>query len=146
MINPFREVNWHPNVAERRQFAISLLVGFPILGVVLFVVRGAVSHHWNYWPSFWMIVVGGGIGGLCWVLPVLALPFYLGWYFVACCIGLVVTNSILAGFYLAVFAPTGFVLRRTHRLQIRKTFDSEAQTYWQDTEQVSDPSRYYKQY
>ncbi len=35
MLNPFKEVNWHPDLATRRTFARSLVIGFPCLAVVL---------------------------------------------------------------------------------------------------------------
>ena len=38
MVNPFKEVNWNPGPQERRKFALSLVIGFPCIAVVLLVL------------------------------------------------------------------------------------------------------------
>ncbi|MFT4587452.1 MAG: hypothetical protein ACI9VS_002084, partial [Candidatus Binatia bacterium] len=30
MLNPFKEVDWNPDLPARRKFAVSLVIGFPI--------------------------------------------------------------------------------------------------------------------
>ncbi len=146
MVNPFHEVNWNPGLRERRKFAISLIVGFPCVAVVLLVLGLLRGKGWNL--PLAAVVGGGGLGlGLVLLaLPQLARPVYVAWYFVACCIGMVVGNLALAIVFFVLVTGLGLLMRALGRRPVRKTFDKRAATYWQDAEQVDDPGRYYRQF
>jgi len=146
MINPFLEVNWHPGSGEIRKFALGLVVGFPCLAVGLLVLKRIADGNWQVAPSFWIGGVGGGLGLLLLLLPAAAKPFYLMWYLLACCIGVVVSNVLFACFYLLVFTSIGLFLRAVGRSPLRKAPNPQAESYWQDAEQVSNPERYYSQF
>ena len=146
MVNPFKEVNWNPGPRERRKFALSLVIGFPCLAV-LFLLFGALrGRGWNFPPA--ALVGGGGlaVGLLLLAVPQLARPLYVAWYFVACCIGVVVGNLALAIVFFVVLTGLGLVMRALGRHPVRKGFDKRAATYWHDGEQVDDPKRYYRQF
>ena len=101
MINPFKDTNWNPDRAERRKFARSLVIGFPALAVV-FALAGLVkTHAFPAW-TISLAVIGAGAGAVFWIVPQIARPFYLAWYFLACCIGSVVSNALLVAFYYLV--------------------------------------------
>ena len=146
MVNPFKEVNWNPGPQERRKFALSLIIGFPCIAAVLLLVGWLRGKGWNL--PLAAIVGGGGlaVGLLLLALPQIARPFYVAWYFVACCIGLVVGNLALAIVFFVLVTGLGLLMRALGRRPVRKTFDKRAATYWQDAEQVDDPNRYYRQF
>jgi hypothetical protein len=146
MINPFKEVNWNPSPPERRKFALSLIIGFPCIAVVLLLVGWLRSKGWNL--PLAAIVGGGGlaVGLVLLTLPQIARPFYVLWYFVACCMGLLVGNLALAIVFFVLVTGIGLLMRAFGRRPVRKTFDKRAATYWQDAEQVDDPNRYYRQF
>ncbi len=146
MVNPFHEVNWNPGPRERRKFALSLIIGFPCVAVVLLVLGLLRGKGWNL--PLAAVVGGGGLGlGLVLLaLPQLARPVYVAWYFVACCIGMVVGNLALAIVFFVLVTGLGLLMRALGRRPVRKTFDKRAATYWQDAEQVEDPNRYYRQF
>ncbi len=146
MLNPFREVSWRPSRAEKRRFAVSLMVGFPCLALILFVGRGLVTHNWNAVQFAWLGGAGFGAGLLFWLLPAVALPFYVAWYFLSCCIGLVVGNLLLSLFFYTAVTGIGMLLRLFGRTPVSKGFARGAVTYWQDAECISTPERYYRQY
>lgn len=146
MVNPFKEVNWKPGPAEKRKFALSLLIGFPCLALVLLVVRRLTSGAWSPGPSFWVGGIGAGLGLFFSLLPALARPFYVVWYFLACCIGIVVANILLTGFFFIVVTPVGLLLRAMGKAPMKKGFDRNSATYWQEAERVSDVKRYYSQF
>src|SRR5437870_2901832 len=104
MLNPFADVNWHPGTTDVRRFARSLVIGFPLVGAGVVLAAHARHGGWHAAPGLWI----GGTGAVCGVVfalaPRLARPFYLAWYFVACCIGLVVGNALLAAIYYVVFS------------------------------------------
>jgi hypothetical protein len=146
MVNPFKEVNWKPDVAERRAFARSLIIGFPCVAVVLFLVFSWRSGVWNPEKPLWVGGVGLGVGTLLYLVPAVAKPFYLVWYAAACSIGLVVSNLLLAIVYYFVVTVIGVLKRATGRRAIRKKVDKSAPTYWVDVERPSSPDRYFSQF
>jgi hypothetical protein len=146
MINPFTEVNWNPGPAEKRKFALSLAIGFPIVAAVLFLVKGLVTHTWNPVPSYWIGGIGLALGLLLLAVRVLAKPFYLVWHFLGCCVGIVVSNALMAGFFFTVVTLTGLLLRLLGRQPLQKRFNKKATTYWIDAERATGPKRYYRQF
>jgi hypothetical protein len=146
MVNPFKEVNWNPGPQERRKFALSLVIGLPCVAAVLLVLGWLRGRGWNFPLA---ATIGGGglaVGVLLLALPQIARPFYVAWYFVACCIGTVVGNLALAVVFFVLVTGIGLLMRAFGRRPVRKTFDKRAATYWQDAENVDDPSRYYRQF
>ena len=95
MLNPFKEVNWNPDTAARRTFAKSLVVGFPCLALVLLFAGYLTGKGWNFDPSLKLGGIGAAAGVLFYAMPAVAKPFYVVWYALACCIGLVVGNVVL---------------------------------------------------
>ena len=145
MLNPFADVNWNPGRAERRKFAVSLIIGFPAIAIFFSVIGWLTTHAWK--PFFlWLGIIGLGVGVLFWLLPMIARPFYIVWYALACCIGLVVGNVLFSAFYYLVLTPMGLIMRLAGRDPLRKKFDRSTPTYWQDAEKVVDPKRYYRQF
>ena len=146
MVTPFKEVNWNPGPPERRKFALSLIIGFPCIAVVLLLVGVLRGKGWNL--PLAAIVGGGGlaVGLVLLAVPQIARPIYVGWYFVACCIGLVVGNLALAIVFFVLLTGLGLIMRALGRKPVSKGFDKQAATYWHDGEQVDDPNRYYRQF
>jgi len=146
MVNPFKEVNWNPGPRERRNFAVSLMIGFPCFAALLLLLGALRGNGWNL--PLAAAVGGGGLtaGLLLLALPQLARPIYVAWYFVACCIGVVVGNLALAVVFFVVLTGLGLVMRALGRHPVSKGFDKRAATYWHDGEPVDDPRRYYRQF
>ena len=146
MVNPFKDVNWNPGPWERRKFALSLIIGFPCIAAVLLLAGVLWGKGWNF--PLAAIVGGGGLaaGLLLLAVPQITRPVYVVWYFVACCIGLVVGNLALAIVFFVLVSGIGLVMRILGRQPVRKGFDKGAATYWHDAEQVDDPKRYYRQF
>jgi len=148
MINPFAEVNWNPDNAQRRQFAKSLLIGFPALAVAFFIIGWIRHGRWDASLEFclWLAGLGAGAGALFWFLPQISRPFYVIWYFLACCIGFVMANLLMAIFYYVVVTGIGLTLRLLRKLTFSKGFNKTATSYWKDAPPPPPPSRYYKQF
>ena len=145
MLNPFSEVNWKPGIEEKRKFAISLVIGFPSLALFFSLVTWLTRHAWN--PFFpWLGAVGFVVGVALWLLPAIAKPFYLAWYFIASCMGFVIGNLLLSAFFFIVVTPIGLLMRAVGRLSLQKGVDRKAATYWHDAEKGIDLKRYYRQF
>jgi hypothetical protein len=148
MINPFTEVNWNPDTGERRKFARSLMIGFPCLAAAFLLIGWVKTGAGNGYLSLalWLAGAGAGAGLVFFLVPAIAKPFYRIWYFLACCIGIVVSNLLLGGFYFLVLTLFGVVRRAFHPRAFPKSYDKQAATYWRDVEPAKDAGRYYKQF
>jgi hypothetical protein len=146
MMNPFKEVNWKPDVAERRKFARSLVIGFPCIAMVLIVASWLKTGAWKIQPA--LIIGGTGlvIGLMLLALPGIARPFYVVWYGLACAIGLVVGNILLAVVFYILITGVGIAMRLVGRCSISTRMDKQAATYWKVARPVTDPQRYYRQF
>ena len=145
MINPFKDTNWNPGTAERRKFAHSLMIGFPIIAAVLAGIARLSHGAWR--PGFaWLAAIGFAVGALLWLAPQIARPFYVVWYGLAACIGIVVSNTLLALFYYLVVTPIGLVRRLLGRDSMARKFDPAAASYWRDVKRSVDPGRYFRQF
>jgi hypothetical protein len=146
MINPFKEVNWKPGLPEKRSFARSLIIGFPCVALGLIVINRLATGGWHPNGPLWLGGIGMAVGVVLYALPMIAKPFYLVWYFVSCCIGIVVSNVLLAAFFYSVVTPFGLLKGLMGKNNLSKSFDRQSKTYWKDSEPVTDPSRYYRQF
>ncbi|MEQ2005871.1 MAG: hypothetical protein ABMA26_03655 [Limisphaerales bacterium] len=146
MVNPFKEVNWNPDTAARRTFAKSLVIGFPCLAVVLLLAGYLTGKGWNFGLALKLGGIGAGVGVLFYALPAIARPFYVVWYALACCIGLVVGNLVLALIFYVLVTGIGLVRRLFGSQPIRKTHDPLAKTYWLAAPPRSNPKRYFSQF
>ena len=146
MLNPFREVIWRPGRDDLRRFARSLVIGFPCLAVARLCVMRLSSGGWNFQQALWLGGAGALAGLVLLARPGLARPFYLSWYAVACCIGIVVGNVLLATVFYLLVTGTGILRRRLGRSPIQKTCDRRASSYWQDASQPRAPQYYYRQF
>lgn len=145
MLNPFKDTNWNPGTAEKRKFAVSLIIGFPLLAAVFALVGWLRSGAWSG-GFVWLAVIGAALGAVLWVLPQIARPFYLVWYFAACCLGIVISNLLIAAFFYLVFTPIGLLMRAAGRDPLQKRLDRSRATYWHDVEKVVDGERYFRQF
>jgi hypothetical protein len=145
MVNPFKDTNWNPGLAEKRSFAKSLIIGFPALAV-LFTLTGWLKTHSFPASTPWLALIGAGAGVVLWLLPQIAKPFYLAWYFVACCMGIVVSNLLIATFFYLVITPAALLMRLLGRDPMHRRWDRSATTYWHEAEKPVDPNQYFRQF
>jgi hypothetical protein len=145
MVNPFKDTDWSPSTAARRKFAKSWAIGFPIIAAV-FAVLGLISGRGVPGWTLWLGAIGGALGVLLHLLPQIARPFYLAWYFLACCIGIVVSNALLIAFFYLVITPFGLVMRAFGRDPLKRAWDPDATSYWREAEKSVDQERYFRQF
>lgn len=148
MLNPFAEINWKPTVNERRKFAASLVFGLPCVALVLLLAGWLVKGHWqaNLQVALWLAGGGVALGCVLWTAPQIAWPFYAVWHFVSCCMGLVVGNLLLAGFFYLILTPVGLAKRSLTKPAITKRFNRQATTYWKGAGPSPEPEQYFKQF
>src|SRR4029453_16556941 len=99
MINPFKEVDWSPDRLKLRSFARTLMLGFPVVGAVLFLAGWLFRGAPNWRGPAIVACAGFGIGLLVFLLPRIGRPFYVAWYSIGCLFGLVIGNFIFSFFF-----------------------------------------------
>ena len=92
------------------------------------------------------VLIGAGVGALFWLAPAIAKPFYVAWYALACCIGVVVGNVLMALIFYVLVTGIGLLKRLGGSRSIRKTPDLRANSYWLDAPVTSNPKRYFSQF
>ncbi len=146
MLNPFKEVNWHPDTVARRTFAKSLIIGFPCVAVVFLLAGKASSGVWNLDSALKLGGFGAAAGALFYAVPAIAKPFYVVWYALACCVGLVMGNVLMGLLFYLLVTGIGLMKRLCGSQPIRMTVNKQAATYWHDAPPAPDVKRYYSQY
>ena len=145
MVNPFHDINWRPDLAARRRFGLSLVVGFLVLASALAVAVRLRSGTWAEWPLV-MGAVGVGLGGFCWCLPRFARPLYVIWYALGASIGIVVSNVLLVLTYYLTLVPIGLLLRLCGRDPMRRKLEPERGSYWETAKVDRTPASYLRQF
>jgi len=121
------------------------VIGFPVVALLL-ALAGRFTHGiWNWEFSCKLSGIGIAAGLLFWLLPMLARPFYLVWYALACSIGLVISNTLLVLIYCTLFTGTGFLRRALSRSPVQKNLNRGVSTYWIDAGPSPDLKSYYNQ-
>jgi len=146
MVNPFKEVNWNPGLREKRRFALSLIIGCPALALAL-LIMGRLGHgSWRLQGPTVIASIGVCIGSFLWIVPSLALPCYRAVYFIACCIGIVVSNVLLIIFFYGILTPIGLLLRLCGRVPIQKGLAPQVKSYWKEIDRKTPVTQYYRQF
>ena len=146
MLNPFKEVNWNPDTAALRTFARSLVIGFPCIAVAFLLAGLLAGKGWNISFALKLGGFGAAAGVLFYAVPVIAKPFYIVWYALACCIGLVVGNVLLGLIFYVLVTGIALVRRFFGSQPIRKTPDPQAKTYWLAAAPPLNLKRYFSQF
>ncbi len=148
MINPFDDINWHPDNAELRSFGRTMLLAFSALSAFLLAVnlfRFPLNESLTIPSAFFLVGVFFCLVSMLGV-PV-ALPFYWGWNFFAGIIGLVLGNLMLLLFFYVFFSGFAVLFRvGTGRDPLALTKDPNARTWWRERVAKRNLKSYFKQY
>ena len=130
--------------AACRRFAVTLLIGLPLAGVVWLLLLRLMSGGW-----VWSVVVGFAaaaivLGGSALFAPGWARRLYIAWHTVTRAIELALTWTLLALVFWLVITPVGLVRRGRHAAFRRAAPGTKS--CWHDVPPVKDPSRYYRQF
>jgi hypothetical protein len=146
VLNPFHEVNWRPGRPERRKFALSLVVGFPCVATALLVAQRGHTGTWAFSPALTLAAAGVTLGAILGAFPQIARPFYVVWYGVACALGFLTGNALLAAVYFLLVTPTGWVRRAHSRPAFEKRVVRGARIFWRDAPPPAPAARSYRQF
>ncbi|OVE78260.1 hypothetical protein BVX98_00900 [bacterium F11] len=130
------KINWTPNNKDLRKFGLAILIGFALIGGIV------------YWRGFHQVAIGlwigsGIVGALAILLPPLSKPFYWIWMGIAFVMGTVISFLIVAFIYYFIFTPVGLIMRLIGRdaLKLKKK-SFQHNTYWHSHPAMEDKKIY----
>jgi len=135
----FEHVNWRPDARELRRFAIAMLIGFTVLGLLsLWRAGGIGTASIVLWSAGVVLAIAAFVPGLGKVA-------YLAVYLPTSIIGYVVSNVILALMFFLIITPLGIILKLMGKdlLQQRRQKDT---TQWTPVKGVKTEDSYYRQF
>ena len=129
-------INWMPSNQELRKFGWTLLIGFGVIGLLVFFKGHRATAGWMWGISAFILL-------LSLTIPVAAKPFYMVWMGLGMVIGSIMSRVVLTIIFFLVLTPVALFFRLTCRdaLRIKKTA-KDAPTYWNDHPKISDPKYY----
>lgn len=134
-------INREPTSRLLRQFAG---IWFPAAcGVIGWAVFR--KTHTLAWPlAIWIPAAIVSLVGV--VRPAVMKPIWVAWMTAVFPIGWTISHLVLTVTYYLVLTPVGLLLRMTGRDPMTRTLDRQAKTYWQPHRQITDTSRYFRQF
>jgi hypothetical protein len=135
----FQHVRWEPDRGELRRFAIAMLVGFAVLGLL---TAWRVGDFGTKTFVLWGLGIGLAVGAL---VPAVGRLVYLGIYLPTSVIGFVVSNIVLLLLFFFLFVPLGLILRLRGKdlLQLRRRQNGRN---WRQHDEAKDAASYYRQF
>lgn len=135
----FQHVKWRPDAAELRRFAISMLVGFSLLG--LFAAWRAKEIGTG--PIvLWSI---GLLLAIAAFVPRLGRVAYLAVYLPTSIMGYFVSHVLLALMFFFVITPLGITLRLVGKDPLQQRRQGH-KTGWTPIKVVKNDNSYYRQF
>ena len=135
----FQHVKWRPDARELRRFAIAMLVGFAVLGVLsAWKTRGVHSGSVVLWAIGLVLAVAAFV-------PKLGRIAYLAVYLPTSIIGYVVSNVMLTLMFFLVVTPLGILMKLMGKdvLQQRRP---DRTTHWTPVKDTKTEDSYYRQF
>jgi len=124
---------------EQRKFGVVMAIAI----VVVTLIHGFIRGHLAIWPFY----IAGAFLVLGIVTPKLLEPVFVAWMKFAIGVNWVVTRVLLSIVFYLMITPTRFGIELFGDDALKRTWDPDATTYWEDAEdQPSDPSRYTNMY
>ena len=135
----FQHVKWRPDARELRRFAIAMLIGFFVLGVL-----SAWKTKGVHMGSIVLWSIGASLAVTAFV-PKLGRIAYLAVYLPTSIIGYVVSNVMLTLMFFLVITPLGIVMKLMGKdvLQQRRP---DRPTQWTPVKETKNEESYYRQF
>ncbi len=131
-------VNKNPTVPDLRKFGFAMLLGFGVLGVVLWIApwlkaRDPMLPVWSgaglQITALCLWALGVALFALSFLFPAVAKPVYVGWMTVAAGMGMVMSTVLLTVLFVLLLPIFSLVVRAGDPLRKKLT---PRGSYWED--------------
>jgi hypothetical protein len=143
------DLNLRPDEATLRQFGWIALGGFGFLAAIAWfelLIFGFGLGPWRPWVAGFFALLAALAVLFSIVYPKANLPIYVGLSVVAYPIGLVLANLIMGVLFYLLVTPVGLFFKITGRDSLRRKFEPEAATYWEQSKRDRPLESYFKQF
>ena len=128
---------------KRSAFALKLIIGFPLVGIVWTCIIYFLSDsgYLNFNIAYWIGGIGISTGALCLLSKSV---FQIIWWLWNKIIFLIDTTIIwltLPLFYFVIFSPFAVILRMFGKADMKHP-NNNLQSYWKDVEQPTSARQY----
>jgi hypothetical protein len=134
------ESPFDPSPRTLRQFGAIWLVFFGAMGAWQWL------HHGRATVGMILVAMAVTIGPLGIANPRLIRPIFIGWMTVVYPIGWTISRLVLGLLFYGLFTPVALVFRMIGRDELKLKPQPQAKTYWSAKPQVSDKTRYLRQF
>ena len=135
----FQHVNWRPDARELRRFAVAMLIGFALLGLLAAWRGGGIRT-----TSIVLWSIGVVLAAAAFV-PGLGRLAYLAVYLPTSIIGYFVSHILLAVMFFVVITPLAIILRLMGKDLLRQQRQKN-RTHWTPVRSVKTEDSYYRQF
>lgn len=129
------DIPWHPSARTLRQFS-----GLWLTATGLLAWRFGVTPSTLIQFAIAAVAVGIGVSGLLW--PWTVRPLFVALMVLTAPIGWAVSHVLLGIVFFGLFTPIGLVFRILGRDALQRSFEADAETYWQPKLMPTDSARY----
>lgn len=130
------KINWNPNSADLRKFGLTILIGFGMIGALVFF-----KGHRDAGVSIWAI--SSAVAFLAILMPPMARPFYLVWMGIALIIGSVMSRVVMGVIYFLLITPVALLFRVIGRDALQRRGGAKGKsTYWNEHPKISGDKYY----
>ncbi len=120
---------------EQRAFGLVMAVAIVVVTVIHWLIRRELAT----WPFY--ISAAFAVLGL--VAPIVLKPVFVVWIKFSLLLNWTVTRILLSIIFYLMIAPTGWLMLIFSDDPLKRRFDADAETYWEEPEdQPEDPARY----
>lgn len=128
-------------------FAIKLIVGFPIAGIVwtFLIYYFSGTEIPNFKIAYWIGGIGVTLGFSCILSHCAFTLIFKIWNLLIRCIDLCIIWMTLPFFYYFLFTPFAFALRFFGKATMKKT-SPQSTTFWKTVRQPSSLKQYLRQF
>jgi len=132
---------------ERSAFALKLILGFPLVGIVwtCIICFLSDSRQLNFNIAYWIGGIGISIGVLCLVSRGIFQIVWWLWNKIIFLIDTTITWLTLPLFYFLVFTPFALLLRAVGKADMQNS-NKNLPSYWKDSEKPSSAKQYFRQF
>ena len=139
------EVNKQPSSSDLKKFALTMIIGMPIVGLIWTGIIYWTAEVWNFWifgafAAFGALVCLGTLAS-----SALGRILYIVWHTLAAIIEAVISFVSTLLMYILTILPIGLIMRLFGRKPLT-VLDKEASSYWKDCKESKDLKRYFRQY
>ena len=138
-------VNKNPTGSELKKFALTMIIGMPIVGLIWTGIIYWTADTWNFWVFGAFAIFGTLVCLSTLASSPVGRVLYIVWHTLAAVIEAVISFVSTLLMYILTILPIGLIMRLLGRKPLT-VLDKEAETYWKDCQQPTDLKRYFRQY